>query len=184
MKSCDAEIIRSFETGWSLTLESQKIAFTEKLPGASEENDRDESRNYFGEKYPYELLLEKWRSEEQKAKADPNYKGIDNFRVTLSQQDEYYAYLQNTIEPQESDKVRVLLMEPGIQQNLQGQDVRKIEIMVEMELNLRASESYVVPQNGVLKGIARFKYREDLYQGEMVKYDKKTRLEFLFVSQS
>lgn len=159
--------IRSFETGWSLDLETPGVLFTKEIPAeALQENDGSAIKSYFTENYSYELLLEKLKAEEQKAQANPDYNGIENFRISLTQQNEYYAYLQNTINPMESGSIRVVKVETGVVQNTQGQDIRKIEVVIAMDLLLTASESRISPQTGTLKGLARFRYREDFFQGE------------------
>ncbi|MEP0710441.1 hypothetical protein [Algoriphagus sp.] len=160
--------IRNIDTGWSLDLETPGVLFTKEIPAeALQENDGSALKNYFTENYSYALLLEKLKDEEQKALADADYNGIENFRISLTQQNEYFAYLQNTSNPKESGSVRVLKVETGLVQNTQGQDVRKIEVVLELDLLLTASESSISPQIGSLKGLARLRYREDFYQGEI-----------------
>ena len=156
--------IRSFETGWSLSLETPRLEFDEMPP--MDESDGSALTDFFKENYPYEILLEKLLIEKQKADVDPNYNGIENVRIVLTKEDEYYAYLPDESALGGFGRVRILEVKEGIQKNIQGQDIRKIEVLVEMDLNLKASNSNVQPQQGVLLATAKFKYREDFYQGE------------------
>ncbi|MFL0682377.1 MAG: hypothetical protein ACJLTB_03950 [Algoriphagus aquaeductus] len=160
--------IRSFETGWSLSLETPRVEFDQTPP--MNESDGGDLIDFFNVYYSYDLLLEKLSSEKQKAAGNPNYNGIENFRIVLTKQNEYQAYLPDAPTSQGVGKVRVLDVQEGIQKNLQGQDVRKIEVVVEVNLNLSASDANFQPQQGVLSGIARFKFREDFFQGE---FDRK-----------
>lgn len=61
--------------------------------------------------------------------------------------------------------------EEGIMKNLDDQDVRKIEVIIEFDLPMKASDPSVAIQEGNLKGVGRFRYREDFYQGEFEKFD-------------
>lgn len=160
-------IIRSFETGWSMALESPDVLFAQNPPLG--ESSGTEINAFFTAHYSYETLLEKLLSEKQKADADPNYNSIADFRISLTKEDEYYAYLQNSPTSQAMGTLRIIKVAEGTQKNLQGQDVRKIELTVEMDLNLWASNAEVQPQQGKLSGVASFKYREDFYQGELEK---------------
>jgi len=157
--------LRNFESGWSLGLESPIVTFNEEWPRNLGEGDGVELKAKFKKAYSFDLLVEKLKSEEKKCNADPSYTAFDNFRITLTQQDEYFTYVNDINDRIKPDKVKILLVELGFEQNLDGQDVRKIEVVVEIELGLRTADGGV-PQSGLLKGIARFKYREDIYSGE------------------
>ena len=80
--------------------------------------------------------------------------------------EKFYFYLTSNIFPSKGGKIRVLAVEEGIMKNLDDQDVRKIEVVIEFDLPMKASDPSVAIQEGNLKGVGRFRYREDYYQGE------------------
>ncbi len=85
--------------------------------------------------------------------------------------EKFYFYLTSNIFPSRGGIIRVLEVEEGIVKNQSGNDVRKIEVLLEFDLPMKASDSSVEVQEGNLKGTGRFRYREDFYQGEFEKFD-------------
>lgn len=155
--------LKNLETSWSISLELPGVIFSSTPPLA--ESNGEDLEAFFLEHYSYETILEKLNAEKQKADANPNYSGIENFRVTVTNEAEFYAYLHDGMNPAEAGKLRILEVTEGIQKNQQGQNVRKIEVLVSLDLNLKASNESVNPQMGNLKGLALFKFREDFHQG-------------------
>lgn len=159
--------LRDSDSGWNLSLELPPVAFTIAPPGG-ELSDPDPIYDRFREEYSYELVKERLLEEKQKANADAEYSSISLMRLSLNNQLEYYAYLHDHLTPAQAGKLRVMEVVEGTEIDQQGQSVRKIEVLVEMELNMKATNEEVSPQQGVLTGLARFKYREDFDQTQFI----------------
>lgn len=152
--------IRNGETGWNISLELPRVEF-ENSPPLGESLPREEYLSHFTDEYPYELVREKLLQEIDLAKSDPNYSSIETFRVQLSNQKTYVTFLHDLLHSAQAGKLHVLEIIEGTEKNEQGDDVRKIEFIVDLELNLRNTEISGTPQSFQLKGQARLKYRED-----------------------
>lgn len=160
--------IRTFDQQWSIGLETPSKPLPDDLP-RGENVPFQEIVNVFNTYYPYKDLLQVFLTEKSKAEADPNYTSFDQFRIDVVNQEKYYAYLTENFFPKKGGKIRVLAVEEGLVKNLSGQDVRKIEVVVEFDLPMKATDPSVATQEGNLKGVGRFRYREDFYQGELEK---------------
>lgn len=162
--------IRTFDQKWSLSLESPSRPLPDDAP-MGEKVPAQVFIDLFNTHYPYEELLEVFLTEKSKADADPNYTSFSQFRIQLANQEKYFAYLTENFFPSRGGKIRVLAVEEGIVKNLAGEDVRKIEVVVEFDLPMKASDPSIEVQEGNLKGTGHFRYREDFYQGEFEKFD-------------
>jgi len=152
--------IRNGESGWDISLELPRVAF-ENSPPLGESISRAEYLSHFTAEYPYEQVRERLLQEIDRAKADANYTSIETFRVLLSNQKTYVAFLHDLLPAAQAGKLQVLQIIEGTEKNEQGDDVRKIEFIVDLELNLKNTEVSGTPQSFQLKGQARLKYRED-----------------------
>ena len=162
--------IRTFDYVWSIGLETPSQPLPDDLP-RGEKVTFQEIVDVFNTYYPYEDLLQVFLTEKSKAEADPNYTSFDQFRIDVVNQEKYYAYLTENFFPRKGGKIRVLAVDEGLVKNLSGQDVRKIEVVLEFDLPMKTTDPNVEIQEGNLKGIGRFRYREDFYQGELEKFD-------------
>lgn len=156
--------IRNPENGLTLSVELPRINLTE-VPPLSEYSG-EELKQLFNEQYPYELVLAKLLEEKGKANSDPNYNSISNISFQYSSIKEYYNYIHFNLNPLDGGKVQVVEVFEGEEENSLGEPVRKIEVIFDFDLSMEAPGSDVSPQSGQMKGTARFKYREDFYQGE------------------
>ena len=156
--------IRNPENGLTLSVELPRVGFSE--PFTVNEYSAEELKELFNEQYPYELVLSKLLEEKAKAKSDPTHNSITNISFQYSSIQEYYNYDHFNINPLDGGKVQVVDVIEGIEENILGQPVRKIEVIFDFDLTMEAAGSDVTPQSGQMKGTARFKYREDYYQGE------------------
>ncbi|WP_100628313.1 hypothetical protein [Algoriphagus formosus] len=157
--------IRTFDHKWSLSLETPSQPFPDDMP-RGEYVPREEIIDLFNTHYPYEDLLQVFLTEKSKAESDPSYTSFDQFRVQLANQKEYYAYLADNYFPSKGGKIRVLAVEEGVVKDDFGQDVRKIEVVIEFDLPLKTTDTTIEIQEWELKGVGRFRYREDFYQDE------------------
>lgn len=160
--------IRSFETGWAISVELPSVDFS-VTPPIGEKVPVGEVSAYFSKYYPYELVLEKLEIERQKADSNADYSSLEVIRVQLSNQNKFFSYLFDEFDLAAKRSVRVIEVVEGIEKNLLGVDVRKIEVIFAFDFSVSASDPSVLVQKEVLKGIARVKYREDFYQGEFEK---------------
>lgn len=160
--------IRTFDHKWSLLLETSSKPLPDDTPRGENVPIQD-IVDLFNAHYPYEELLNVFLSEKSKADSDPTYTSFSEFRIQLANQEKYYAYLPDFFFPSRGGIIRVLGVEEGIVKNLAGNDVRKIEVILQFDLPMKASDSSVEVQEGNLKGTGRFRYREDFYQGELEK---------------
>ncbi|HSF54166.1 MAG TPA: hypothetical protein VLA71_10455 [Algoriphagus sp.] len=158
--------IRTFDHKWSLSLETPSKPLPDDTP-RGENVPFQEIVDLFNTHYPYEDLLEVFLAEKSKADSDPTYTSFNQFRIQLANQEKYYAYLSEYFFPSRGGIIRVLEVEQGTVKNNEGDDVRKIEVLLEFDLPMKASDSSVEVQEGNLKGTGRFRYREDFYQGEL-----------------
>lgn len=152
--------IRNGESGWNISLELPRVAF-ENSPPLGESLPREEYLSHFTAEYPYELVREKLLQEIDRAKSDANYSSIETFRLQLSNQKTYVVFLHDLLPPDKAGKLQVLEIIEGTEKNERGDDVRKIEFIVDLELNLKNYEKSGTPQSFQLIGQARLKYRED-----------------------
>jgi len=152
--------IRNSETSWNISMELPRVEF-ENSPPLAESLSREEYLSYFTAEYPYELVREKLLQEIDRAKSDANYSSIETFRVQLSNQKTYVTFLHDLLPPAQAGKIQIVEIIEGTEKNDQGDDVRKIEFIVDLELNLKNTEVSGTPQSFQLKGQARLKYRED-----------------------
>lgn len=157
--------IRTFETKWSLSLESPSKPLPDDTP-RGENVSRQQIIDLFNTHYPYEDLWQVFISEKSKADSDLQYTSFDQFKIQLSNQEKYYVYSPENFFPRKGGKIRVLAVEEGLVKNLSGQDVRKIEVVLEFDIPMKTNDPSVAIQEGNLKGVGRFRYREDYYQGE------------------
>lgn len=157
--------IRNGESGWNISMELPRVEFVNKPP-IGESIDREEYFSFFTEEYPYELVREKLLQERDKAKSDPGYSSIESFRLQLTNQKTYVAFLHDSFTADQAGKLRIAEIIEGTEKNDQGDDVRKIEFIVDLELNLKNHEVLGTPQTFRLKGQARLKYREDFHDKE------------------
>lgn len=157
--------IRSNENGWTLGVELPSKNIPDNPP-IGESVPSQTVFDFFNVHYPYEEILEVFITEKEKAEKNANYSSFDQFRVQLSNDKKYYSYLSNFFPIPQPGVIRILEVEEGIQKNLAGLDVRTIEVVMEFDILLNTSETTVSVKQGKLKGIARFKFREDYYQGE------------------
>lgn len=162
--------IRTLDYRWSLSLETPSKPLPDDTP-RGENIPFQEIVDLFNTHYPYQDLLQVFLSEKSKSDADPNYTSFDQFRIQLANQEKFFAYMPENFFPKRGGKIRVLDVEEGIMKNLEGVDVRKIEVVLEFDLPMKASDPSVAIQEGNLKGVGRFRYREDFYQGEFEKFD-------------
>ena len=162
--------IRTFDYRWSIGLESPSKPLPDDI-SRGENVPFQEIVDLFNTYYPYEDLLEVFLSEKSKADADPNYTSFDQFRIDVVNQEKFYAYLTENFFPRKGGKIRVLVVEEGLVKNQSGQDVRKIEVVLEFDVPMKATDPSVEIQEGSLKGVGRFRYREDFYQGEFERFD-------------
>lgn len=162
--------IRTFDHKWSLSLESPSKPLPDDTP-RGEYVPRQEIVDLFNTHYPYEDLLQVFLTEKSKADSDLQYTSFSQFRIQLANQEKYYAYLPDYFFPSRGGIIRVLEVQEGLVKNLDGEDVRKIEVLIEFDLPMKASDQSVEVQEGNLKGTGRFRYREDFYQGELEKFD-------------
>lgn len=162
--------IRTFDHQWSIGLETPSQPLPDDTP-RGEYVPFQEIVDLFNTYFPYEDLLQVFLTEKSKADADPNYTSFDQFRIDVVNQEKYYAYLTESFFPRKGGKIRVLAVEEGLVKNLSGQDVRKIEVVLEFDVPMKTLDPSVEIQEGNLKGIGRFRYREDFYQGEFEKFD-------------
>jgi hypothetical protein len=157
--------IRTFDYVWTISLETPSKPFPDDTP-RGENIPIQVFSDLFSIHFPYEDLRELFLSEKSKADSDPSYTSFEKLKIQISNMEKFYFYLTSNIFPSKGGKVRVLEVEEGIMKNLDDQDVRKIEVVIEFDLPMKASDPSVAIQEGNLKGIARFRYREDFYQGE------------------
>lgn len=162
--------IRTSNLEWSLSIESPRKNFPNN-PKMGENVPRQEVIDYFNANYPYEEVLTAFLNEKSKADSDISYTSYEQIRVQLANQKKYFAYLPEAFFPLRGGKVRVLAVNEGIIKDLGGNNVRKIEITIEFDLPMKASDASAEVQEGNLKGVGRFRYREDFYQGEFEKFD-------------
>lgn len=156
--------IRNPVNGLTLSVELPSVDFAE--PIIVNEYSAEELKALFNEEYPYELVLSKLLEEKNKAISDPTYNSITNISFQYSNIKEFYNYIHFNPDPLDGGKVQVMDVIEGIEENISGQPVRKIEVIFDFDLTMEAPGSDVIPQSGQMKGTARFKYREDFYQGE------------------
>ncbi|OOG69381.1 hypothetical protein [Algoriphagus sp. A40] len=157
--------IRTFDHKWSLNLESPSRPLPDDTP-TGENVPAQVFNDLFNTYYPYEELLEVFLTEKSKADSDPNYTSFSKFRIQLANQEKYFSYLPENFSPSRGGVIRVLAIQEGIVKSLSGEDVRKIEVVVEFDLPMKASDPTIAAQEGKLKGTGQFRYREDFYQGE------------------
>lgn len=162
--------IRTFDHKWAIGLETPSQPLPDDIP-RGENVPFQEIVDLFNTYYPYEDVLQVFLTEKSKADSDPDYTSFDQFRVDVVNQEKYYAYLTENFFPKKGGKIRVLTVEEGLVKNLSGQDVRKIEVVLEFDLPMKTTDPSVEIQEGNLKGVGRFRYREDFYQGELEKFD-------------
>lgn len=162
--------IRTFDHKWSLSLETPSKPLPDDIP-RGEYVPFQKIVDLFNTHYPYEELLNVLLSEKSKADSDLTYTSFSQFRIQLANQEDYYSYLPEFFFPSRGGKIRVLDVEEGVAKNKSGQDVRKIEVVIEFDLPMKTNEPSVEVQEGNLKGVGRFRYREDFYQGELEKFD-------------
>lgn len=156
--------IRNPANGLTLSVELPSVNLSEVPP--LNEYSGELLKQIFNEQYPYELVLSKLLEEKNKAKSDPNYNSIDSISFQFSSIKEYYNYTHFNVNPLDGGKIQVIDVIEGEDNNSEGQLIRKIEVIFNFDLNMEAAGSEVSPQAGQMKGNARFKYREDFYQGE------------------
>src|SRR5690606_31471576 len=123
----------------------------------------------FTEEYPSELVRENLLQEIDRPKADPTHSSIETFRVQLSNQKTYVAFLHDLLSPAQAGKLQVVEIIESTVKNEEGNDVRMIAFIVDLELNLKNTELSGAPQTFLLKGQARLRYREDIYDKEFEK---------------
>jgi hypothetical protein len=162
--------IRSIEKGWTLSIEIPKKDFSNNPPiGGS--IPMQVVFDYFNIHYPYEDVLGVFMSEKEKAKREVSYSSFDQFRVLLANDIKYYFYQPEYFYQPKGGKVRVLAVNEGMIKDLGGNNIRKIEVTIEFDLPMKASDASTEILEGNLKGVGRFRYREDFYQGEFEKFD-------------
>lgn len=162
--------IRSIEKGWTLSIEIPKKDFPNNPPiGGS--IPMQVVFDYFNIHYPYEDVLGVFMSEKEKAKREVSYSSFDQFRVLLANDIKYYFYQPEYFYQPKGGKVRVLAVNEGMIKDLGGNNIRKIEVTIEFDLPMKASDASIEILEGNLKGVGRFRYREDFYQGEFEKFD-------------
>jgi hypothetical protein len=157
--------IRNGESSWTISVELPRVEFVNKPP-MGESIDRGEYYTFFTEEYPYELVREKLLQERDKATSDPSYSSIESFRLQLTNQTTYVAFLHDSFTADQAGKLRIVEVIEGTEKNEQGDDVRKIEFIIDLELNLKNHEASGTPPTFLLKGQARLKYREDFHDKE------------------
>lgn len=157
--------IRTFDHKWTLSIETPSKNFPD-TPPFGESVPREVIHDYFNTHYPYEDVLNAFLSEKSKAKADVNYTSFEQIRVQLSNMEKYFAYMPDAFFPLKGGKVRVLEVNEGIKKNEANEDVRSIEVTIEFDLPMKASDPTIEIQEGNLKGVGRFRYREDFDQRE------------------
>ncbi|GAB3228256.1 hypothetical protein J0A67_14465 [Algoriphagus aestuariicola] len=162
--------IRTVDHKWSIGLETPSQPLPDGMP-RGEQVPFQEIVDLFNTHYPYEDLLQVFLTEKSKADADPEYTSFEQFRVQVANQEKYYSYLTEYFFPRKGGKIRVLAVEEGLVKNLSGLDVRKIEVVLEFDLPMKTMDPTVAIQEGNLKGLGRFRYREDFYQGELEEFD-------------
>lgn len=92
----------------------------------------------FNTHYSFVDLLNAFLSEKAKADSGPTYSSFEQLRVQLANQETYYAYLPEYFFPSRGGEIRVLAVEEGLVKNLLGQDVLKIEVVIEFDLPMKA----------------------------------------------
>lgn len=162
--------IRTSNLEWSLSIESPRKNLS-NTPKMGENVPRQEVIDYFNDNYPYEEVLTAFLNEKSKADSDVSYTSYEQIRVQLANQKKYFAYLPEAFFPLRGGKVRVLAVNEGMIKDLGGNNIRKIEVTIEFDLPMKASDASTEILEGNLKGVGRFRYREDFYQGEFEKFD-------------
>lgn len=159
--------IRNFDTGWTITLDTPSRDLPDDTPGG-ETVDIAVYEDLFDTYFPYAEVLKAFQAEKSKADQDPNYSSNEKLRVQVSNIKTYKLYAQGIINSGSVEKIRVLEVIEGSMQNLAGGNVRTIEVIIEFDLPLSEISATMDAQQGTLKGIARFRYREDYDQSEFV----------------
>lgn len=162
--------IRTFDHKWTISIETPSKPFPDDTP-RGENVPIQVFNDLFSVHFPYEEVLNLFLTEKSKADTDANYTSFDLLKIQISNMEKFYFYLTSNIFPSRGGKVRVLDVQEGKMNNLEGQELRKIEITIEFDLPMKASDPSVEVQKGNLKGLGRFRYREDFYQGEFEKFD-------------
>lgn len=162
--------IRTFDHNWTISVETPSKPFPDDTP-RGENVPTQVFNDLFSVNFPYEDVLNLFLTEKSKADADADYTSFELLKIQISNMQKFYFYLTNNFFPSRGGKVRVLAVEEGISKDVNGQDVRKIEVVIEFDLPMKASVSNVEVQEGNLKGTGRFRYREDFYQCEFEKFD-------------
>jgi hypothetical protein len=162
--------IQTFDAKWSLSLESPSKPLPDDTP-RGENVTRQQIIDLFNTHYPYEDLWQVFLTEKSKADSALQCTSFNQFRIQLTNREKYFAYLPENFFPIKGGKIRVLAVEEGVVKNLSGQNVRKFEVVLKFDVPMKTLDPSVEIQEGNLKGMGRFRYREDFYQGEFEKFD-------------
>lgn len=148
-------------SGWGIHV-SLPMRVMPDFPPFSELQSHAEYLSNFKKGYSYEFVLEILEEEKRKALANPIYSSTGHFTVRVKQnQDE--RYIHNFHDPVESGILRILDVKEGKESSDFGGQNRKLEVEFEFDLNMKAAYLETQPQTGKLKGKAKMKFLESVF---------------------